>query len=90
MYLQNMKDKDLPRGTFHIARWHVNGKLWISEQTVFLSREAAQETLKILNNKPDPGNVRRDPYFTWNYEEWKETEGLEQVSPSRSNRSEPL
>lgn len=30
-YLQDMRKADIPKGTYHVARWHNNGKLWISD-----------------------------------------------------------
>jgi len=66
MYLQNMRPSELPQGTFHVARWHNSGKLWISQVT-FSSERADIELVITRKNDliQERGWPAETPYFVW-------------------------
>ena len=57
-YLQDMTEEELPGG-FHLARWHGNGKVFISSEKLSLE-EALAEVLEY--NKRGHAET---PYFVW-------------------------
>lgn len=71
-YVQDMKAKEIPQGTYHIARWHANGKLWISPEYFSADKRDMLAEAAAWNAKPDPAGVRKtSPYFVWDAKSWE-------------------
>lgn len=60
-YLQNIAPEAIPRDGFHVARWHGNGKLWISKECWRCKSDAESMAHDL---QVSTRGVRTD-YFVW-------------------------
>ena len=61
-YLQNINPEAIPHDGFHVARWHTNGKLWISIES-WRNRADAEAMARDL--RVSAHCVPAAGYFVW-------------------------
>lgn len=64
-YLQDLRPNEIPHGTFHVARWHESGKVWISRLEFSTRKTDVDHWVKLHNDVAVIHGSHLPDYFVW-------------------------